>query len=156
MSHTYVSLFYHITWSTKKRYPLITKELRPSLYDCIKSLVQEQKGACLFALGGTFDHVHILIKTSNLISIPTFMRTIKCRSSKFVAKINKIDYFSWQTGYGIFSVSPRMVPKTQEYIYNQEKHHRVFDYEKELEMLSNLSFLKVPGGSTTPRGRPDI
>ena len=152
MSHRYVCLFYHITWSTKKRHPLITKELEPLLYEDLKNLIREQK-VSLFALGGTYDHVHILIKANYLLDIANFMRIIKSRSSKLINKVNEIDYFAWQTGYGIFSVSELVVPIIKKYIDNQEVHHKTHEYEKELEMLSNLSsFLKVTRVVNPPEG----
>ena len=102
---------------------------------------------------GTYDHVHILIKANHLLDIANFMKIIKCRSSKLVNKANSIDYFAWQTGYGIFSVSQLVVPTIKKYIENQEIHHKTHEYEEELKMLSNLSlFLKVTRVVNPPAG----
>ncbi len=43
--------------------------------------------------------------------------------------------FSWQEGYGAFSVSPSQVPVVKEYIRNQERHHRKRCFEEEFTAL---------------------
>lgn len=43
--------------------------------------------------------------------------------------------FAWQIGYGAFSVSESQVNKVEEYIRNQEEHHRKYSYQEEVEML---------------------
>ena len=45
------------------------------------------------------------------------------------------DGFSWQEGYGAFSVSPSQIEVVKEYIQNQEAHHRKRDYEQEFVTL---------------------
>ncbi len=42
--------------------------------------------------------------------------------------------FSWQEGYGAFSVSPSQVP-VKRYIANQESHHRQRKFEEEFIAL---------------------
>jgi hypothetical protein len=39
--------------------------------------------------------------------------------------------FSWQEGYGAFSVSPSQVPVVTKYIGKQEAHHREQSFEEE-------------------------
>ena len=39
--------------------------------------------------------------------------------------------FQWQTGYGVFSVSPRDRQAVIEYIANQEEHHRTRTFQEE-------------------------
>jgi hypothetical protein len=43
--------------------------------------------------------------------------------------------FSWQEGYGAFSVSPSQVATLKKYILNQEQHHRKQDFEQEFTAL---------------------
>ena len=43
--------------------------------------------------------------------------------------------FSWQEGYGAFSVSPSQVPVVKKYIQNQSQHHRKRDFEEEFVAL---------------------
>jgi hypothetical protein len=43
--------------------------------------------------------------------------------------------FSWQEGYGAFSVSPSQASVAKKYIQNQEQHHRKQDFEQEFKTL---------------------
>ena len=43
--------------------------------------------------------------------------------------------FSWQEGYGAFSVSPSQVAVVKRYIENQEEHHRKRNFEEEFVAL---------------------
>ena len=43
--------------------------------------------------------------------------------------------FSWQEGYGAFSVSPSQIEAVREYIQNQEQHHHKRDFEQEFVAL---------------------
>lgn len=41
--------------------------------------------------------------------------------------------FSWQAGYGAFSVSSSKLDVVIKYIQNQKEHHRVKSFEEEIE-----------------------
>jgi hypothetical protein len=43
--------------------------------------------------------------------------------------------FSWQEGYGAFSVSVSQLEIVKHYIQNQEEHHKKRDFEQEFTML---------------------
>ena len=44
--------------------------------------------------------------------------------------------FSWQKGYGAFTVSTSLVPAVSAYIANQEQHHKKKSFREEfVEML---------------------
>ena len=61
---------------------------------------------------------------------------LKGESSNWVNKNNFIKgKFSWQKGYGVFSVSESQVNKVRNYILNQEDHHRKKSYQEELASL---------------------
>ena len=90
----------------------------------------------LLAIGGMTDHVHVLVRTSSLESIAGFVRYIKSTSSGFINReIGDEHRFEWQSGYGAFTVSASLVKKIRRYILDQEKHHKDFDFEEELEFF---------------------
>jgi hypothetical protein len=43
--------------------------------------------------------------------------------------------FSWQVGYGAFTVSESNTAMVQRYILRQEEHHRRFSFQDELDNL---------------------
>ncbi len=74
-------------------------------------------------------------------SISEFIKTIKTENSRWIKTIGDgYQTFSWQSGYGAFSVSPSVITKTIEYIQNQEKHHTNKTFSEEYK-----SFLEAYG-----------
>jgi putative transposase len=66
------------------------------------------------------------------------MRIIKANSSKWIHATfaDKAD-FSWQTGYGAFTVSYSNMDQVKRYIAGQEEHHRKQSFKEEF-----VEFLK--------------
>jgi putative transposase len=54
--------------------------------------------------------------------------------------------FSWQEGYGAFSVSSSNLDRVTRYIQNQEAHHRKLSFEEEYRAI-----LKKHGVEFDPR-----
>jgi hypothetical protein len=46
-----------------------------------------------------------------------------------------LQQFSWQNGYGAFSVSESLIEKVIKYIMNQEQHHQKISFQDELRLL---------------------
>jgi len=138
MPSTHLSLHYHIVFRTKERRAAINDEWRERLHaflgGCIKTL-----DAVPEAIGGTKDHVHLLIGLRATHRLADVIKDIKTASSRWIhAEIgNKL--FSWQIGYGAFTVSVSQIQKVKEYILNQEEHHRKKNFEEEYVELLKLS-----------------
>jgi REP element-mobilizing transposase RayT len=77
------------------------------------------------------NHLHILCSLPRTITIADFISKIKSSSSKWM-KDNGVPDFSWQDGYGVFSVSSSKVQVVTKYIQNQEKHHKKVSFKEEL------------------------
>ena len=56
---------------------------------------------------------------------------VKKSSSKWMKKEGGCPEFSWQLGYGAFSVSESQVDTVVNYIKNQEEHHRKITFQEE-------------------------
>ena len=78
--------------------------------------------APLFVIGGTMDHVHVLVAVRLSVSPADFMKQLKGSCSRFVSLEFK-RAFEWQEGYGVFSVSEQDVPDVIAYIEHQKQHH---------------------------------
>jgi REP-associated tyrosine transposase len=89
------------------------------------------------AVGGVEDHVHLLVglRANQLLS--EVVKEIKTSSSKWVHQELEKPLFSWQEGYGAFTVSPSQRKNVMEYIARQEEHHRRTTFQEEY-----LLFLK--------------
>jgi len=138
MSNSCKRLFFHIIWTTKKRIPFFSNNLKIRVYRYIEILATDKK-VQLLAIGGTHDHVHMLIRMNQEILISNLMREVKSKTTLFINRINKGEaYFAWQNGYGVFTVSPSAIKRVISYIKDQEEHHKdpLFE-EKEIKILLN-------------------
>ena len=128
MAHTYASNFIHCVFSTKDRRSLIPAARTTELYAYLGGIARGE-GFSLIAAGGTANHVHLLFDLPATCSLAHAVQKLKGSSSRWMG-----DGFSWQEGYGAFSVSPSQVEVVKKYIQGQE-HHRKRDFEEEFVVL---------------------
>jgi REP element-mobilizing transposase RayT len=130
MSHAYSRNFVHVVFSTKERHKWIRdcRAVWSLIADAIRSY-----GAEPIEVGGTTDHVHVLIQVPPKISVVTLVRAMKANSSKSINEAGHL--FAWQQGYGCFSVSASSLEKVRVYIQRQGEHHRKHSFEEEFKAL---------------------
>src|SRR6202162_4032296 len=87
-------------------------------------------------VGGVADHVHILCGLFGKISLSELVKNLKTSSSK-ILKGKVHDGFSWQNGYGPFSVSQSASKSVFSYIADEEIHHRRLIFHEEFRALLN-------------------
>ena len=136
---TYLSLHYHLVFSTKDRAPLIEPSWRSRLHEYLGGTVSGLGGFPQGA-GGTADHVHLLVGLKATHSLADFMRELKKASSAWVHEEIGMQRFAWQEGYAAFTVSPSARSEVQSYIARQEVHHRNRTFREEL-----VEFLEKAG-----------
>ena len=135
MPHTYTHLITHIVFSTKGRAPLLTPDVKAELYLYIGGVIREE-GGTLLAINGMEDHLHLLVTLPSSIPVAQLMRSVKANSSRWVKqKWPQHKRFGWQEGYGAFSVSESAKEDVQEYIRNQEEHHKKRSFQEEFIVL---------------------
>jgi len=130
MSH--ICLYVHIVFAVKNREALISRDIRQRLYDYIGGIFKSE-GCSIIAAGGTADHIHLLASLNTTESIADLIRAVKAGSSKWIHEtFRDRQKFSWQEGYGLFSVSYSNVETVKNYIAGQEAHHSVVSFRDEL------------------------
>jgi REP element-mobilizing transposase RayT len=114
--------------------------MRERLHGYLSGIGREN-GIQVFALGGTADHVHLLISLPRTISIAKAVQLLKSGSSKWIHEsFQRSRTFAWQEGYGAFSVGVSQRAMTVKYILAQVEHHKRISLEDELK-----KFLSVHG-----------
>jgi putative transposase len=87
-------------------------------------------------VGGIADHVHCLARQSRTITVPEWVKELKRAASQWAkTQSPSLVGLQWQAGYGAFSVSQSLSHKVEQYIEEQEEHHRRFDFQTELRKL---------------------
>lgn len=141
MANTYVNNIVHIVFHTKSKTSDVLDEDLMRLHQYIGGIVKGT-GAVLIEVGGMPDHVHLLVSLPKTMALSDFVRVVKAESSRWIKTLNTHYYgaFSWQEGYGAFSVSASVAPRVVNYIRNQESHHKGKSFMDEYK-----SFLQAYG-----------
>jgi REP element-mobilizing transposase RayT len=127
MPRSYVLNYVHCVFSTKSRTHLI-RDPEP-LWAYMRGIARNC-GFDILAVGGTNDHVHLLINLPASKQLVDIMRDLKSNSSRFMK--SKVSLFSWQDGYSGISVSPSQIVTVKAYIARQAEHHRRHTFDEEL------------------------
>ncbi len=120
----------HLIFSTKHREPLIPERICPRLHGYIVGILDNLNSPSL-QTGGTADHVHTLFALGRTISLAEIVKEIKQSSSKWMKTDAGVQEFSWQAGYGAFSIGESQADKVIAYIQNQAEHHRKMTFQEE-------------------------
>jgi REP element-mobilizing transposase RayT len=131
MGDSHTNLLYHIVFSTKDRRPLITSDHEVRLYDYVGGTIRELGGISL-ALNGTEDHLHLLAKLRPDRALSDVLRKLKANASGWMHRVfPRLEDFTWQRGYGAFTVSQSNVREVSEYIARQKQHHQKICFRDE-------------------------
>src|SRR5579872_645540 len=115
---TYLSLHFHIVFSTKNRVPYIKESWIERLHEYIGGTVSGL-GGFPQKTGGVADNVHLLVGLKATHCLADFMRELKKATSVWGhEQIGETD-FAWQDGYAAFTVSPTARGAVKRYIANQ-------------------------------------
>lgn len=136
MSQSLAAIYVHLVFSTKLRTPfLLDKDLRQKVHMNLRAVAHQLKCPALI-VGGVEDHVHLLLRMGRDVSIATCAKEIKRVSSISAKELSpSLRGFSWQGGYGGFSVGYREIDMVRRYIETQEEHHKTESFKEEFLRL---------------------
>ncbi len=126
----------HLVFSTKNRELWLDADFRPVVFAYIAE-VGRDAGAIVYRVGGMADHVHVALELPRTMAVADFVKKLKSTSSVWIKEHGKNHAgFSWQAGYGVFSLGASQLQMLTDYIDQQEEHHRRKGFREEY-----LSFL---------------
>lgn len=129
MPQSLANILIHVIWSTKERRPLIAGDVRAGLHGYMAGVLKNIESPAL-AINSVADHVHVLCQLSKNLAACKLLEEVKKSSSKWMKEQGVTD-FSWQNGYGVFSVSQSNVDAVRKYIEGQPEHHQKQDFKTE-------------------------
>jgi REP element-mobilizing transposase RayT len=116
MAHSFVCSYFHCVWSTCQRRGLIRGELRERLWPYMAAIARDE-GMKALQVGGTDNHLHVLLSLPSTVTISHAMQILKSNSSKWAREaLPKYSLFGWQEGYAAFSVSASAMQQVDQYI----------------------------------------
>ena len=131
MPQSLTKLYAHLIFSTKNREPFLGDEIRERVHAYLATVILSVDSPYV-VVEGVADHVHILFDMGKMHAPVEFVELVKRESSKFVKTLGpQYRNFYWQRGYGMFSVSPIHLADAEQYVRNQEEHHRIKTFQEE-------------------------
>ena len=130
MPSTHCSLHYHLVFSAKDRLPVIAASWRDRLHSYLGGVVKNIDGVPE-SVGGTTDHVHLLLSLKPTHRLADVVRDLKAVSSRWMHEQIGERSAVWQDGYGAFTVGAPDCKAVCDYIARQEEHHRRQTFQEE-------------------------
>lgn len=135
MGQSLSQLYIHLTFGTKNRFPLKKPEWNKRMHAYLAGIFKSYESPAII-INSVKDHVHIFFRLSKNFALAKVVEEIKKESSKWIKEIDASNSkFSWQTGYGAFSVSSSKVDTVRRYIQDQHEHHKKLSYQAEVEQF---------------------
>ncbi|MCK9448775.1 MAG: IS200/IS605 family transposase [Bacteroidales bacterium] len=131
MANTYTQLFIQFVFAVQNRRCSIKLNWEDDLYKYINGIILKN-GHKLYCINGMPDHIHILVSMNPTQSPSDLMYHVKRSSSMWINKhkLTKV-HFSWQDGFGAFSLGKAQLQEKIRYIENQKEHHKVVSFREE-------------------------
>lgn len=135
MPGAYSRLLYHIVFSTRHRAAWLKPEIAPRVHEYLAGIIRGERGIPL-RINGMPDHIHLLISWRTDESIAALVRNLKAHSSRWMREtLPGFQTFHWPQGYSVFTVSESQRQAVDQYIRDQEAHHRGRSWEEEQRAL---------------------
>ncbi len=116
-------LFFHLTWSTFDRRPMIDAPTRAFLDEFIRrTAIRERVEVIELAILTT--HIHLVIRTAPRLDLPHLVKMMKGGSSYAASRVpgNRLG-LRWTREYFVTTVSPRILPEAVQYLRSQNERH---------------------------------
>ena len=133
MGQSLSKIYVHLVFGTKYRKPWITDDVRNELHSYITGIIKNMESPVL-KINSVSDHIHILFLQSKNFALAKIVEDVKKSSSKWM-KTKGITDFTWQIGYGAFSVSSSKIEIVKKYIETQKEHHRKKTFIEEVDLF---------------------
>ncbi|MBZ5551532.1 MAG: IS200/IS605 family transposase [Acidobacteriia bacterium] len=136
--NVYSEINLHIVWHTKQNANLLTEKIENRVYHFLKHRILQTPGIFFHSLGGTEDHVHLVVTVPPTLLISDWIGDLKGASAYYVNhEVTKRKWLDWQTGYGVVSFGTRDLPWVINYVRNQKEHHDQGTIHERLERIEN-------------------
>jgi putative transposase len=116
-------IFLHINWHCKSNRAMIPAEREMAIHRFIRDAVTRIEGVEFHGVGGTQDHVHLVVKIRPDVLISDMIGRIKGASSHEANEQFGRDSLHWQRGYGVVSFAESNLAGVLDYVARQKEHH---------------------------------
>lgn len=133
MGQSLAQIYIHAVYGTKGRVNTIKPDIEEALHSYMAGIFKKLNSPAL-KINSVPDHIHILFRLSKNYALAKVMEETKKATSKWM-KEQGIIQFTWQIGYGAFSIHYNKVESVIKYIENQKEHHKNATFKEEFEQF---------------------
>ena len=138
MSQSLSSVYLHIVFSTKDRFPFLSDDIVREEVHAFLGGIAGKRNCPSVLVGGVSDHIHILLQLGRSISLADLVKELKRGSNLWIqGRFPQMEKFAWQAGYGAFSVSASNLESVRIYIEKQKEHHARCSFQDEFRSFLN-------------------
>ncbi len=137
----YTRILIHAVWATKERKPLMNKKNKDAMCNHIRNNAII-KNIHLINVNGWLNHLHCFISLTPEQNVSTVLNLLKGESSFWANRnLQWSEKFGWQDEYFAVSVSQSHFAVVNNYISNQEEHHKKKTFDEEYdEFIKSYQF----------------
>ena len=137
-THVYSEIYLHLNWHTKSNTPFLRGEKETRTHAFLRDCCEKSRGIRFPGLGGTEDHVHLLIQMEPFVTLSDWVGRIKgtCshaineefgrgagRTSGGATGRTSLPSLQWQRGFGAVSFGRHDLKALERYVGGQKEHH---------------------------------
>jgi putative transposase len=132
MPKIFYELVFHFVLATKDRTAIISPPIERLLFSQWRQTCQELNCE-LHEIGGTEDHVHLLLSLQPSHRLDVIADTFKNTATEMINKLALGKTLEWEEGYGVLSLRNKDIEIVSEYIRTQKERHQKGDLIGKME-----------------------
>jgi len=122
--NAYSEINLHITWHVKGDAPVLVDDIEHQFQRFLRKRAMQEVGVFWHGVGGTDDHVHLVVSVPPTLLISEWIGRLKGASSHHINHaIANRKILEWQAGYGVVSFGTKNLPWLLRYVRDQRQHH---------------------------------
>ncbi len=131
--NTFIRIWVHLMWRMSNGIKITNEKLQNELFYHLINKAS-QMNVHIEKITIQPDHNHCLISLPMDKTLPMIVQLLKGESSHWINENKFIDQvFTWQKGFGAYSVSSKSVGEVKKFFDNQEKVHEKLSFEDEFK-----------------------
>ncbi len=132
MPDIFHELVFHLVFATKEHAPVITAPIQRLLFNHLRQVCAELRSE-LHEIGGTEDHIHLLLSLLPSHRIDIVADTLKTSAAEMINKLSLNTTLEWEEGYGVLSLRNKDIEVVSEYLRTQKERHQKGDVIGKME-----------------------
>ena len=122
--NVYSEINLHITWHVKDNAPALKEAVERQVQRFLRGRALEEPGVYWHDIGGTDDHLHLVVSIPPTLLISEWIGALKGSSSHYLnQEIANRQVLHWQAGYGVVSFGTKDLGWVADYVRRQREHH---------------------------------